>query len=59
MADTTFDVDRLDAVLGRFIAALGDQAGERATRHVVTDAGCTRFRRAAQTSHNLAYAVRP
>lgn len=39
--------------------ALGNQAGERATRNVVTEAGFTRFRRAAQTPFNLVYEVRP
>ena len=38
---------------------LGAQAGEAATRQVVTDAGFTRFRRAAQTPFNLVYEVRP
>jgi hypothetical protein len=35
------------------------QAGEAATRQVVTDAGFTRFRRAAETPFNLVYEVRP
>jgi ubiquinone/menaquinone biosynthesis C-methylase UbiE len=39
--------------------ALGAQAGEAATRQVVTDAGFTRFRRAAQTPFNLVYEARP
>jgi SAM-dependent methyltransferase len=39
--------------------ALGAQAGEAAIRQVVTDAGFTRFRRAAETPFNLAYEVRP
>ncbi|WP_214368292.1 class I SAM-dependent methyltransferase [Pseudonocardia sp. H11422] len=39
--------------------ALGAQAGEAATRQVITDAGFTRFRRAAQTPFNLVYEVRP
>jgi methyltransferase family protein len=39
--------------------ALGAQAGEAAIRQVVTDAGFTRFRRAAQTPFNLVYEVRP
>ncbi len=38
---------------------LGNQAGEQATRRVVTEAGFTRFRRAAQTPFNLVYEVRP
>ncbi|MGH3788625.1 MAG: class I SAM-dependent methyltransferase [Pseudonocardiaceae bacterium] len=38
--------------------ALGAQAGEAATRQVMTDAGFTRFRRAAQTPFNLVYEVR-
>jgi ubiquinone/menaquinone biosynthesis C-methylase UbiE len=39
--------------------ALGAQAGEAAIRQVVTDAGFTRFRRAAQTPFNLVYEARP
>ena len=39
--------------------ALGAQAGEAAIRQVVTDAGFTRFRRAAETPFNLVYEVRP
>jgi len=39
--------------------ALGAQAGETAIRQVVTDAGFTRFRRAAETPFNLVYEVRP
>ena len=39
--------------------ALGAQAGESAIRQVVTDAGFTRFRRAAETPFNLVYEVRP
>jgi len=39
--------------------ALGAQAGEAAIRQVVTEAGFTRFRRAAQTPFNLVYEVRP
>jgi len=39
--------------------ALGAQAGESAVRQVITDAGFTRFRRAAQTPFNLVYGVRP
>jgi ubiquinone/menaquinone biosynthesis C-methylase UbiE len=38
--------------------ALGAQAGEAAIRQVVTDAGFTRFRRAAQTPFNLIYEAR-
>jgi hypothetical protein len=38
---------------------LGAQAGEAAIRHVVTEAGFTRFRRAAETPFNLVYEVRP
>jgi SAM-dependent methyltransferase len=38
--------------------ALGAQAGEAAIRRIVTDAGFTRFRRAAQTPFNLVYEVR-
>jgi len=37
----------------------GAQAGEAAIRQVVTDAGFTRFRRAAETPFNLVYEVRP
>ena len=40
-------------------SALGAQAGEVAIRQVVTDAGFTRFRRAAETPFNLVYEVRP
>jgi hypothetical protein len=39
--------------------ALGAQAGEEAIRDVVTEAGFTRFRRAAETPFNLVYEVRP
>ncbi|MCC8930209.1 trans-aconitate 2-methyltransferase [Rhodococcus sp. I2R] len=39
--------------------ALGAQAPESAIRQVVTDAGFTRFRRAAQTAFNNVYEVRP
>jgi hypothetical protein len=38
---------------------LGAQAGEAAIRQVATDAGFTRFRRAAETPFNLVYEVRP
>ena len=38
---------------------LGAQAGEAAIRQVVTDAGFTRFRRAAETPFNLVYEIRP
>jgi ubiquinone/menaquinone biosynthesis C-methylase UbiE len=39
--------------------ALGAQAGESAIRRIVTDAGFTRFRRAAETPFNLVYEARP
>ena len=39
--------------------ALGAQAGEARLREVVTQAGFTRFRRAAQTPFNLMFEVRP
>jgi ubiquinone/menaquinone biosynthesis C-methylase UbiE len=39
--------------------ALGAQAGEAAIRRVVTDAGFTRFRRAAETPFNLVFEARP
>jgi hypothetical protein len=39
--------------------ALGAQAREDAIRQVATDAGFTRFRRAAQTAFNLVYEIRP
>ncbi len=39
--------------------ALGAQVGEAAIREVITDAGFTRFRRAAQTAFNLVYKIRP
>jgi SAM-dependent methyltransferase len=40
-------------------AALGAQAGEERIRNVVTAAGFTRFRRAAQTPFNLVFEARP
>jgi SAM-dependent methyltransferase len=39
--------------------ALGAQAGEAAVRAVVTEAGFTRFRLAAQTPFNAVYEIRP
>ena len=39
--------------------ALGAQAGEDAIRQLATDAGFTRFRRAAETPFNLIYEARP
>lgn len=39
--------------------ALGAQAGEAAIRELITEAGFTRFRRAAQSAFNLVYEVRP
>jgi ubiquinone/menaquinone biosynthesis C-methylase UbiE len=39
--------------------ALGAQAGEPAIRQVATDAGFTRFRRAAETPFNIVYEARP
>lgn len=39
--------------------ALGAQAGEKALREVVTEAGFTRFRRAAETPFNLILEARP
>ncbi|MET0865725.1 MAG: class I SAM-dependent methyltransferase [Nakamurella sp.] len=39
--------------------ALGAQAGEAAIRQVTSEAGFTRFRRAAQTPFNLVYEIRP
>jgi ubiquinone/menaquinone biosynthesis C-methylase UbiE len=38
--------------------ALGAQAGEAAIRQAVTDAGLTRFRRAAETPFNIVYEAR-
>ncbi len=38
---------------------LGAQAGEARIREVVTAAGFTRFRRAAETPFNLVYEARP
>ena len=38
---------------------LGAQAGEARVRHVVTDGGFTRFRRATETPFNLIYEARP
>ncbi len=40
-------------------AALGAQAGEERIRNVVTAAGFSRFRRAAETPFNLVYEARP
>ena len=40
-------------------AALGAQAGESRIREIVTGAGFTRFRRAAETPFNLVYEARP
>lgn len=39
--------------------ALGAQAGEAAMRRLVTDAGFTRFRRAAETPFNAVFEVQP
>ena len=39
--------------------SLGAQAGEKAMSQVMTDAGFTRFRRAAETPFNIVYEVRP
>jgi ubiquinone/menaquinone biosynthesis C-methylase UbiE len=39
--------------------ALGAQAGEPAIRQIATDAGFTRFRRAAEWPFNIVYEVRP
>lgn len=39
--------------------ALGAQAGEAAIRRIVTEAGFTRFRRAAETPFNLVFEARP
>jgi hypothetical protein len=39
--------------------ALGAQAGERRLRDVATQAGFTRFRRAAETPFNLVLEARP
>jgi hypothetical protein len=38
---------------------LGAQAGEARMRHVVTEGGFTRFRRAAETPFNIVYEARP
>ena len=38
---------------------LGAQAGEAAIRQIATDAGFTRFRRAAETPFYVVYEVRP
>jgi len=40
-------------------AALGAQAGEERIRKVVTAAGFTRFRRAAETPFDLVFEARP
>jgi hypothetical protein len=39
--------------------ALGAPAGETAIRQIATDAGFTRFRRAAETPFNNVYEIRP
>jgi hypothetical protein len=39
--------------------AMGAQAGEAAVRDIVTQAGFTHFRRAAQTPFNLVYEIKP
>jgi hypothetical protein len=39
--------------------SLGAQAGEQAIADVVTKAGFTRFRRAAETPFNIVYEARP
>ncbi len=39
--------------------ALGNQAGEKRLREVVTSAGFTRFRRATETPFNLILEARP
>jgi ubiquinone/menaquinone biosynthesis C-methylase UbiE len=39
--------------------ALGAQAGETAIQHVVSDAGFSRFRRAAETAFNVVYEAKP
>ena len=39
--------------------ALGAQAGEAAIRTVVSQAGFSRFRRAAETPFNIVYEARP
>jgi ubiquinone/menaquinone biosynthesis C-methylase UbiE len=39
--------------------SLGAQAGEAAIRRIATDAGFTRFRRAAETPFNLVFEARP
>jgi ubiquinone/menaquinone biosynthesis C-methylase UbiE len=39
--------------------SLGAQAGERSIARLATDAGFTRFRRAAETPFNIVYEVRP
>jgi ubiquinone/menaquinone biosynthesis C-methylase UbiE len=39
--------------------ALGAQAGEGPIRQIATDAGFTRFRRAAQSAFNVVYEIRP
>ena len=39
--------------------ALGAQAGEAAIRQIATDAGFTRFRRAAETPFNIVLEARP
>jgi hypothetical protein len=39
--------------------ALGAQAGEPGIRKVMTEAGFTRFRRAAETPFNLVFEARP
>jgi ubiquinone/menaquinone biosynthesis C-methylase UbiE len=47
------------AALAQNGQALGNQAGETKIREVVTTAGFTRFRRAAETPFNIVYEARP
>ncbi len=49
----------MEKVVGDMGAALGAQAGEKQIRKVTSDAGFTRFRRAAETPFNLVFEARP
>jgi hypothetical protein len=49
----------MEKVVGDMGAALGAQAGEKQIRKMASEAGFTRFRRAAETPFNLVYEARP
>ncbi len=48
----------VDVEIGQ-VAVDDEGSGEAAVRQVVTDAGFTRFRRAAETPFNAVFEVRP